>query len=70
MANSGDLGLKGILKRNLGCGCFLVLFRDLFFFFFYYRWLGIWSWKVIGVCEAIACSECHIQTEFVNLSKE
>lgn len=34
MANSGDLGLKGILKRNLGCGCFLVLFRDLFFFFF------------------------------------
>lgn len=68
MANSGDLGLKGILKRNVGCGCFLVLFRDFFFLLEMARDLVME--RVIGVCEAIACSECHIQTMFVNLSKE
>lgn len=26
--------------------------------------------RVIGVCEVIACAECHIQTWFVYLGKE
>ena len=71
MANSGDLDLKGILKRNVGCGWFLVLFMDFFFFLmvFCYEWLGIWPRKDILAFESIACAECHIQTMFVNLSK-
>lgn len=50
--------------------CFLVLFRGFFLIILLQMAKDLVKERVIGVCEAIVCAECHIQTMFVNLSKE
>lgn len=59
---SGDLGLKGISKRTVGCGQLLVLFK--------FSVRDLLKEQATGVGEATACAECSGQTRFGNLGKQ